>query len=212
MRLIKMLGLAMVAAIAAMAFLGAGSASAVLCKTNESPCSKANEYPLPTTVLVSSPEVTLSATQIGVNVVCASHATLVHEKVEAGKLLGKFSLLDWTNCTGCKKVTTTALGTFDDERDTSGVQGDGKLFPLGTTVSLEECPLGAKCVAKAISGTTELLLNGGTVGPTGTATGKAATKVALSGFGCGTTGTWTTNKPYVALEVNGVAGGELFQE
>jgi hypothetical protein len=59
MRLIKMLGLA-VTAIAAMAFLGAGTASATLCKAKESPCPAANQYPEHTTIVFSSKGVLLN--------------------------------------------------------------------------------------------------------------------------------------------------------
>ena len=52
MRLIKMLGLAMVAAVAAMALVGAGSASAAvsLCKVNEPPCAEVNRYAVGTAI------------------------------------------------------------------------------------------------------------------------------------------------------------------
>lgn len=77
MKYIKVFGLALVAAFALTAFVGAGTASAVLCKANESPCPAGNQYPLPTTVLISSPEVTF----VGfVSIKCALHETLVHEK------------------------------------------------------------------------------------------------------------------------------------
>ena len=204
MRLIKMLGLAMVAAIAAMAFIGAGSASAVLCKANESPCKTANQYPVPSTILVSSPAVLLKGS---VNVLCASHATLVHETVDTGGiLLGTFTLLDWTNCTGCKKVTTIKLGKWDDKAIGGG---NGDLLPLGVEVLLQECPFGLDCTAKSIDGTTLLTLDGGTVN--GTAKGLANTTVALSGGLCGTTGEWVTEEPYLVLSVNGVASGSIFQ-
>ena len=47
MRLTKMLGLAMVAAIAAMALIGAGTASATLCKVQQSPCPSSESIPHP---------------------------------------------------------------------------------------------------------------------------------------------------------------------
>ena len=56
MRLIKMLGLAMVVAAAAMVIVGTGTASAVLCKVKENPCAAANQYPVPTTILSVEPE------------------------------------------------------------------------------------------------------------------------------------------------------------
>jgi hypothetical protein len=59
-RLIKTFGLAAVAALAAMAFLGAGSASATvtaLCKSSETECQAANHYPKGTTIKANSSEV-----------------------------------------------------------------------------------------------------------------------------------------------------------
>ena len=209
MRLTKMLGLALVAAIAAMAFIGAGSASAVLCKVKQSPCEAANQYPVPTTILASSPAVKLTGS---ITVLCPSHVTLIHEKTDTGgKLLGSTTLLDWgtasTPCTGCTKVTTTALGTFDDESTGSG---NGIILPLNVTVLLQECPFGLDCTAKATNGTTVLGLTGGTIN--GTAAATAKTSVTLSGGLCGTSGTWETEKPYIVLSVNGATTGSIFQE
>lgn len=215
MKLVKLFGLAMIAAVAAMAFIGAGTASAMLCKRAESPCLSANEYKPSTTVLVSSEATKLTASFA--TVVCKSHATLVHEGLNANKeLFGRFTLLDWTGCTGCTEVTTTALGTFRDKLTTPG---NGELLPEGTTVLLKNCPLGAECTARA-NNETKLLLKGGTFGQAGeTAEATANTKVAVSGFGCGTTGTWVTEtgKPYRVLLVQGsgeadLTTGELFEE
>jgi hypothetical protein len=209
MRLTKMLGLAMVAAVAAMAFIGVGSASATLCKINEPGCSAANQYPVPTTVLVSSPAVKLVA---NITVLCKSHATLVHEGLVSGKLKGKFTKLEWTGCTGCTEATTTSLGKFTDEAVGGG---NGKLFPEEVTVLLKGCPFGAECTAKSITGTTFLGLTGGTVN--GTANGTAKTTVKVEGGGLCSfsgTGTWETEagSPYAVLEVNGSKTGSIFQE
>jgi hypothetical protein len=205
-RLIKMLGLASVAAIAAMALIGVGTASATLCKANESPCAAGNTYTPPTTVTTLSKGVVLKAA-LG-EALCESEATLKHEKTEGSKLKGTITGLTWSNCTGCTTVTTTTLGTFDDEA-TGG--GNGTILPLGTVVLLKGCPLGVECTASAISGTTILSLTGGAVGK---ANGVANTKVSLSGFGCGSTGEWKTEAttPYFLTAINGVASGNLFIE
>jgi hypothetical protein len=201
-----MLGLAMVAAIAAMAFIGAGTASATLCKVNQSPCVAANQYPTPSEVLVESKGVKLSGS---LTVSCESEGTLKHEATSGKKLTGTFTKLVWTNCTGCTKVTTTNLGTFDDEATGSG---NGTLLPLNVTVLLQGCPLGLDCTATSTNGTTLLGLDGGTIG--GTAAGLASTTVGLSGGLCGSTGTWTTGAttPYVVTAVNGSKTGSLFLE
>ncbi len=207
MRYLKILTLAMVAAIAAMAFIGAGTASAKLCK--DKACT--GVWQTPTTVLVSSPETKLTASFA--TVTCESHATLVHEKNEGGKLLGSITLLDWTNCKGCTTVETTANGTFEDE---ATGEGNGKLHPVGTVVLLKNCPLGAECTASSNS-ETFLTLDGGTFNGsgTGTAVGLANTKVAVKGFGCGTSGTWKAEKAYAVLLVKDSTGdyteGSIFQ-
>ena len=207
MRLIKMLGLALVAAIAVTAFVGAGSASAMLCKVKESSCSAANQYPEHSTILALSTATKLKAT-FG-SALCDSHVTLLHEGLSGGKLIGKITFLTWSSCTGCKPVETTSspIGTFLDEVTS---EGNGKILPENVTVLLKNCALGAECTAKSTNGTTVLSLNGGKIGTTATATAK--TNVSLSGFGCGSTGEWETEQPYVVTEVNGSTSGEIFIE
>jgi hypothetical protein len=199
----------MVAAIAAMAFIGVGSASAVLCKTNTgTSCAVADQYPVPSEILVSSGAVKLVA---NITVLCKSHATLKHEGLNAdGTLKGKFLSLTWSNCTGCSEATTTALGTFKDKA-TGG--GNGDILPEGTTVLLKGCPFGAECTAKAITGTTSLTMTGGTIN--GTANGTANTTVKVEGGGLCSfsgTGTWETESgnPYIVLAVNGSGVGSIF--
>lgn len=204
-----MLGLAMVAAIAAMAFVGAGTASAELCKTNTSPCT--SPWNTPTTILVSSKQVELTASFATVK--CESHATLVHEGEKNGELFGTITLLDFTNCKGCTAVSTTTNGTFDDKAIGSG---NGDLLPLNTVVLLKNCPLGAECTASATNGTTLLTMDGGTIN--GTALGLANTTVTVKGFGCGSTGTWKAVSPYEVLLVSDSSGDyttnatSIFQE
>jgi hypothetical protein len=207
MKLIKMFGLAMVGALAVMAFIGTGTASAELCKTNTSPCT--SPWNTPTTVLISSPEIKLSSSFA--TFPCESHATLVHEGEKNGKLFGSISLLDWTNCKIACIVTTTTNGTFEDE---AAGGGNGKLYPLNIVVLLKNCPLGAECTYSATNGTTSLNLDGGTIN--GTALDLANTSVTVKGFGCGSTATLKTEKPYVVLLVSDSTGdytsGSIFQE
>jgi hypothetical protein len=212
LRSFKMLGLAMVAAIAAMAVIGVGTASATLCKTNaESTCSEENTWGAPTTIVVHSAQAVLKSNFIG-ETKCLSAATLVHEKTEGTKLIGTLTSLKWEGCEGCKKAVTTSLngtGKTDDEA-TGG--GNGKVTFLGKiVVELTECPLGVKCVATAENAS--MSLDGGTIN--GTALGLATNvKVALAGTGCGTEATWnangTTGKPYTVKSVNGETSGSIF--
>jgi hypothetical protein len=198
MKLIKMFGLAVVAATALMAFAGVGTASATLCKVNEKPCAAGNQYPAHTTLLAVSTSAVLSG---NLSVTCESHVTLLHEGIKSGKLFGKVTLLDWTNCKGCSPVTTTALPTFEDEA-TGGGNG---LITFGTTlVELKNCLGFATCKAEATGA--KLTLTGGAVG---TANAKATNvPVKISGFGCGTTGTW--NATYTLTAINGSKSGSVF--
>jgi len=199
-----MLGLAMVAAIVAMAFIGAGTASAELCKVNSggSACPAGSKWNTPTTLLYSSPKVKLTASFA--TVICASHVTAVHEGVKAGKLFGTFTKMEWSGCSGCTTVETTGLGEFEDEK-TGLNDGNGKLFPKNVTILLKNCPFGAECTATATSGTTMLSLKGGSVNGTGNAEANTTVTVA-GGFACGTKGTWVTETPYTLLLIKDSTG------
>jgi hypothetical protein len=206
MRLIKMLGLATVVAVAAMAFIGAGSASAVLCKVKQNTCEPANRWATPTTILALTH--VKAVLKGNVNVECNSHVTMVHEGLNgAGKLFGKVTKLTWYECTGCTTVVTETLPTFEDEPTT---EGNGKATITGAVVKLSGCPFGVTCKA---SGTVTAEINGGTLGKTGA--GVADIKfpgvtVTMSGLGCGTTATWTAL--YNIFEVNGLTTGSIFME
>jgi hypothetical protein len=207
MRLIKMFSLAMVVAAAAMAVIGAGTASATLCKVNENFCSFANEYPVPTTILMSSPKIALVAS---FTTEFASHATLVHEGESEAKLIGKFTLLDWKNCSFCAEFTTTSLGKFKDDET---FEGNGSFFPEGQVVLMKGCPFGAECTFRSITGKTVLNFDGGTI--KGTALGLANTTVKVEGGSlCSASGTGTlrAETPYSVVSVNGSETGSIFLE
>ena len=210
MRLIKMLGLALVAAIAVTAFVGAGSASAMLCKVQESPCKAANEYPAHTTILALSTATFLKA-PFG-SLLCDSHITLLHEGLSLGKLIGTITFLSWSSCKGCTPVETTSSGPIGKFLDEVTSLGNGRILPENVTILMKNCALGAECTLKTTNGTTVLSLTGGTIGAAGTATFTAKTTVSLSGFGCGSTGEWETESPYHVTEVNGSTTGSIFIE
>jgi len=205
MKYVKMLGLAAIAAIAAMAFIGAGSASATtLCKVNTSPCPEASRYPVHSTVLALSTEAVLSGS---LSVTCHSHVTVLSESNDGvgAPLLGKITALTWTSCKGgCSSATTTLLpsGSLQGTTLTAGK----------TEVELKGCLGFATCKATATE--PKLTFNGGTIG--GTASAKATNvPVTLSGFGCGSAGTWNAGggsggTPYVVTSVNGSSSGSVF--
>ena len=203
MKYAKMLGLAVVAAMALTAFAGAGTASAVLCKTNQSPCQSTNQYPVHSTIKAHSASAVLTGS---LEVTCESDVTMLEEEIKNGKLIGKITALTWSNCKGgCSSATTnTPLPTFEDEAVGGG---NGRAFIFNTSVTLKGCFFFFTCVAKA--GKAELSLTGGTIGGTATATAKNV-KTEVSGEGCGTEGTW--NATYTITEVNGSKTGSIFLE
>lgn len=207
MKLTKMLGLAVVAAIAVMAFAGAGTASATtLCKVKENPCAAANQYPTHTTILALSTKAVLSGS---LPVTCHSHVTILVLEKGVLNVAGDITLLDWTSCKGCSPVTTTLLpsGTF------MAVGSGGTITTTSATkVELKNC-LGLGITCKAEASNVSLKFNGGKVGSTANAKAENV-PVSLSGGLCGTKGTWNAggegSEPYVVTEVNGSATGEIW--
>jgi hypothetical protein len=117
MRLTKILGLVMAAAIAAMALMGAATASAhstALCKALELPCSAANTY---------------GATTIKSQLVAGTHATL---KSSVGPVLCEKSTVEGTTAGG---LATTLLGEITKLTFTSC-----KLGETSCTVTAEGLP------------------------------------------------------------------------
>ncbi len=218
MRLIKMLGIAAMMAFALTAFVGSSAASAkvvkaVLCKANEKLCSAANLWGEHVTILALSTKAVLLGS---LPVTCHSHTTVLAEKSDSDRILGKITSLTWSNCSGCTEVTSTTLPS-------------GALFPGATpanatlttssttVVLLKGCPFGIECTATAT--TASLTLTGGTINGTAQA---AANKVpvVLSGNPlCGTKGEWDAgsegSSPYVVTEVTpkggaGAKSGSIF--
>jgi len=206
MRLIKMLGLLAMAVIAAMAFLGAGTASAHWCKINQAPCGSTNEYPTGTKIALKSTDVKLTGT---ISTDCESLAEL--ELTTIGlELKGKLVTLNFTGCTNGCVATVNKKGTFDDKA-TGG--GNGTFLLLGVEVTLTSCLGFAKCVIKG-----EDVTMGFTGGGIGAAKATILNQpLVLSGFGCGTEGRWNAGggdggQPYVLESINGIAEKSIFIE
>lgn len=121
MRLIKMFGLAMVAAVAAMAFIGASSASAtVLCETQPTTpssdtavCHTGWDIGANAVITGTAEEPELTSTGVGFpNVVCAhseTKATVTNTGGASSTVTGTIDELDFTNCETTKvpKVACT---------------------------------------------------------------------------------------------------------
>jgi hypothetical protein len=118
MKYVKMIGLAAVAAMALMAFAGAGTASAAattLCKTAESPCSEAWSYPDGTTVHATQKGSGSLATS-GFTVTCTE--STLHGATAGGGTKIVIDKLIWEGCN--TTVDTVATGEIEVTKASSG--------------------------------------------------------------------------------------------
>ena len=196
MRTIKALSLGLLAAIAAMAIFSAGTASAStlyvsLCKKAELVCALADQYPAGTLVKGKLKTGTKAVLSGSLKVECSESEVSLETKaaLSHGSLLGVFKALTFKNCTTCPTVTSL-LASFG-EAHLSNLGGlKGLLTVLSPVVHLEGCFGFAKCTvsASAVELDADTSVSPGTV--------KAVNeKLSVSGFGCGTEGTW--NAEYV---------------
>ena len=134
MKLIKLVGLLAVSALAVAAFAGAGSASAdTLCKANENPCSAANSYPIGTVIKGLDPSATLLAGSFEVK--CHSEVigkTTVNHGAGKG-ILGLIEKVIWSNCSGscngATSINTPYLALGSAATQTMTVESDGSGNP-----------------------------------------------------------------------------------
>lgn len=198
MRTSKALGLGLLAAIAAMAVFGAGSASAstentALCKKAELVCPAASLYPVGTKIKGKLKTGTKAILSGSLKVECSESEVELEStgSALAKTLLFKFLALIFNNCTTCPKVTSL-ISLFGEAhlKNLGGLKG--LLTVLNPLVHLEGCFGFAKCTVSASA----VELDADTsVEP---ATVKAINeKLSVSGFGCGTEGTW--NAEYVLV-------------
>lgn len=133
MRFIKMLGLAALAAVAAMAFLGAGSASAtVLCKqapNGSNECAAGQAYGAGTIIKGTATNATLTSDLS--NVIC-SHSETEAEVSNAGgassTVTGSIKKLTFTGCkAGLTNCTVTVLNLPYHAEVHAGAGGNGTL-------------------------------------------------------------------------------------
>jgi hypothetical protein len=194
MKYLKMIGLAVVAAMALVAFVGASSASAVtLCKANEETCAAGNRYPSGTVIKAHSPEAVLK----GFATVTCESDVVDETKAETGNpLLDLITSLTFTNCKGCEKAEAINLPYKTELFWTSGTNGSLKVSSDGKGspgANLTNCS-GFNCTFVAKGGVATLSVTGGNPAKV------TATNVALERTGgsflCGGTATW--NAVYTA--------------
>jgi hypothetical protein len=187
-----MFGLVAVAAVAAMAFVGASSAmaeSTVLCSTTENPCAS---HALTNTHVEGKTAVGADTTLVAgsLTVLCTETggvpASIILGEVLtlAAPLIGHFSLIDFNNCkrgTEACEVNTIKLGLLELLRN-GGDSGTAK--SSGSEV-LVKCGSFIHCV---YGGTPSLTAAGGAPG---TITATNAVLTVVSGFFCPEESKWT---------------------
>lgn len=184
MKYLKMLVLTAVAALAAMAIVGATSASAVvLCKENKTPCPEAAQYPSGTKISAKLVAGTKAVLKGSLTVECSVSTVSGETTAKSGSPLpGKITGLTFSTCTTCPTVTAESLPYTVSGNATGG--GNGTMTVSNPKVKLAGCFGFANCTASAASVTLDLV--GGSPGRV-----KAVNEpLTISGFGCGTSGTW----------------------
>jgi len=192
MKYLKMLGLSAITAAAVMAFVGAGTASATtVCTlgTTTSPCGS-GETPYSGKIvahLVPGTKAVLAGT---LKVEC-SVSTVEGTTNSSG--VGEITNATWSNCTNCPEIK--ALNLPWKAHATTGTPPNGTMTVENPSVLLGKCLGGfANCVASAKS--VVLDVDGGEPALI-LAISEPLTMTTESGFGCGSTGTWTAS--YEAL-------------
>jgi hypothetical protein len=141
MKYLKMLGLVAVAAMALMAMLGAGSASAtVLCKENAIPCPELKVYPVKTNVSATTePETTVVFKSTGGTELstCASSTIEGQTEKKGGEkepVVIPIAQLSWFGCTS--NVLTRELGTLEIDYIGPETRGTFTMKNVRVTVSV----------------------------------------------------------------------------
>ena len=147
MRLIKISGLAGLAALMAMAFVGASTAiagSTTLCKVDESPCSPGNQ-------ISHVHEVTIGKAKLLTNLITVECDALFLGDVSGATLNNPLSILGnftYTNCGSCDVYETSAksaIGVLRTAHELAEVAGEGRVFvDCGAFVECEYIGKGLK--------------------------------------------------------------------
>jgi hypothetical protein len=131
MKHMKILGLCLLGALAAMALVGTGTASATkLCSVNTSPCPAGNTYGKGTSIKAQLPAGTNSVMSSGFVTITCSSSTMSGKTTSeggAGAVTGEISSVTWKNCTsGLGSCTASALNT-PWKVEVSGSGGSGTM-------------------------------------------------------------------------------------
>lgn len=131
MKSMKTLGLCLVAATAAMAFLGAGTASATkLCSVNTSPCPAGNTYGKGTAIKTQLVSGTKSVMSSGFVTITCTESTMSGKTTSeggAGAVTGEISSVTWKNCTSSLGSCTTSAQKTPWPAEVTGSGGNGTM-------------------------------------------------------------------------------------
>lgn len=181
MKYLKTLGLAAVAAMALAAFAGAGTASATtVCTagTTLSPC-LSGQTPYSGKIVGKLKAGTEAVLAGNLNVKC-KESVVSGTTNSSGE--GKIESATFTNCTTCPKVTSL---TPWNAKAVTGTAPNGTMLVENPVVHLENCFGFAKCTASAKSVTLDV------IGGSPAKIIASNEPLTISGFGCGSSGTWT---------------------
>ncbi|MGN6276246.1 MAG: hypothetical protein ACTHNP_10010 [Solirubrobacterales bacterium] len=195
MKYAKLIGLAAIAAMALMAFAGAGTASATrLCKAAEKTCSSANTYPKGTEIVASLEKETtaiLRNTESSIVDTCTGSETKGKTENESGtSVSGPISSLTFT---GCSNPTSVLKNGSLSVTNISGTN-NGTVTAKESEVTISV--FGTTCTFGAGGGTTLGTLTGGAMA---TMDIKAVVNLVAGSFLCPKTAVWeakyTVTKP-----------------
>lgn len=185
----KIMGLCLLGAIAAMAFLGAGTASATkLCSINTSPCPAGNTYGKGTAIkaqLVAGTKSTMTSGFVNISCTESTISGKTTNEGGAGAVTGSISSVTWKGCTsGLGACTASALNTpwpaevtGSGGNGTMSISGAGGKFTCGGTT----CEYSASKASVSVSGGNPATIKASNI---------SFSKVG-GGFLCSSTASWS---------------------
>ncbi|HET8813521.1 MAG TPA: hypothetical protein VFM51_01025 [Solirubrobacterales bacterium] len=192
MRNMKILGLCLVAALAAMAMIGAGSASATkLCESNTAPCPAGETYGKGTSIKAQLVAGTSSTMSSGFVTIQCTSSSMSGKTTSAGggagvPVTGEITSVTWKNCTsGLGACTASALFT-PWSAEVTGTGGSGTMSVSNAggkfTCGGVTCEYKASKASVSVTGGSPAIIK---------ASGVSFSKVG-GGFLCSSTATWTS--------------------
>lgn len=223
MRFIKMFGLAAMAAVAAMAIVGAATASAGIhesigfCLQNEGLlCQAANIIDPPAggklLILAEALNPTLHNNAFFETSEKCEKSSVDVSATETmnNPINGSVNALSFTNCEPCKKVEAKGLPWANGELKMASTTGPWELHSNEGGALLSECTLGAECEYGVPATGVTLKGENEVAGANVKAVNVSLKYKAGSGeFLCGSTGTWNAQYKATAIHLINSSGGDI---